>query len=198
MGKKPHVVMLLDESGSMYNYRNDVINTVDEYVGAVENDKSAKTISIYTFDCRGLRNPRYKVRLDEFVSLSYDEYKPTGMTPLYDSIAQVIRKFEGSKRPVQLIIHTDGADTASVWHNFSRVQKLIESVQAKGWLVTFLAEGLNGKEALKDFKGLKMNMGALSRSAAMSFAASTTTTYMQSGDASMSNYTKDGKDTVEI
>lgn len=192
MSKKPHTVVLLDESGSMMGVAASVVSTFYEFTQKIKD--TAKSVSLYTFDSLGVREQFYKAKLDNVPDF---EYRPNSCTPLYDSIAYVIDKFKDSKRPVQMVIHTDGFENDSIEYSFEAIKSKIDAKVAEGWLFIYLGEGLTGKAAMQQFTGVKMNFtGNAGRHVAMGSLAQTTTLYSQSGVNDVSMYT--GSDTDEI
>jgi len=186
---KPHVVILLDESGSMSAYRESVVSTFNEYVESVKD--TAHTISLYTFESTGNwgagSNTTIKCKIDKvnpsrIPKLKEKDYNPGGGTPLYDSMATVMQKFEKSKRAVQFVTHTDGFENASREWDFQNLEDYIKRLENRGWMFVHLGEGIAGKHAMSCFSaGLKLNFSEATRGATMHSLASTTAVYGSSG-----------------
>lgn len=195
--KKPHVVVLLDESGSMMMHREAVVSTFNEYVASVQD--TAMSVSLYTFDSKGIREKMYKQATRLARTLTLNDYKPDGMTPLYDAMAKVMSEFDNKgDTQVQFVVHTDGIENYSKEWTFDKLQEYIEQLTKKGWLFVYLGEGLEGRESMKDFKGLKMNFDSHNRGAAMRSVAGSTQTYADLGSNIASDYTEDGSDTINV
>ena len=194
--KKPHVVVLLDESGSMSSHRTEVITTFNEYVESVKD--SAKTVSLYTFDSNGIKERFHKVPVDSVSNLTQDDYQPNALTPLYDAMGDVMNRFADGKRNVQFVTHTDGLENASHEWTFEKLDKRIEELTSKGWLFVYLGEGLSGQQALTNFKGLKLDFNPVTRNVGMQALASTTTLYASTGENKAQNYTSNNSDRIDV
>ena len=169
------VVILLDESGSMGPYRSEVISTFNEYVNDVRD--TAKTISLYTFDSKGIREKLYKEDTKNVQSLTEQNYCPDAATPLYDAMGKVINKFRDTKGKVQFVVHTDGAENNSEEFTYKTITAIVDDLTEKGWLFVFLGEGLVAQKQFKDFKGMKVNYSADNRGATMQSLGATTQVY---------------------
>jgi len=190
---KPHVVILLDESGSMASHRDKVISTFNEYVASVKD--TAHDISLYTFDSLGIREKIFQENPSRIRKLTEADYAPNAMTPLYDAMGKVLTKFDSAmkvSRPVQFVTHTDGEENDSKEWNFGKLSEYIGILTSRGWLFTYLAEGLKGQDQLKQFQGLKMNFSSQMRGAAMHAMAESTASYARTGSNLMSNYVSRG------
>lgn len=194
---KPDVVFLLDESGSMQQHRSAVVSTFNEYVNQVRG--TAKTISLYTFDGTGIREKLFKQDPNRVARLTEADYKPGTSTPLYDAFGAVINKFRYNNRPVQVFVHTDGQENASREWTKSALDELIAEQQNQhSWLFTYLMEGIEGREAMKDFAGLKMGFTPATRGAVMGQAISSTSMYAATMDSNPLSYTADGRDEIDV
>lgn len=195
----PNVVVLLDESGSMQAFRSEVVSTFNEYVAQVR--KTAKSISLYTFDSTGIREKLFKEHPDRVRQLTENDYNPGQMTPLYDAMGVVMGKFYHETRPVHFVVHTDGQENSSAEWTKASLDEYIASLTNKhnnGWLFTYLMEGLGGREALKSFAGLKYGMSNASRGVAMGAVASATMNYAATLDNNAISYTISGTDTDDL
>ncbi len=195
----PNVVVLLDESGSMQAYRNEVVSTFNEYVDKVR--KTAKSISLYTFDSTGIREKLFKEHPDRLKRLTEKDYNPGEMTPLYDAMGIVMNKFQHETRPVHFVVHTDGLENHSKEWTKASLDEYIANLTNKhnnGWLFTYLMEGLEGREALKEFAGLKLGMSNSSRGVAMGVVATATINYAATCDNNPLSYTVSGTDTDDL
>jgi hypothetical protein len=173
--EKPHVVFLLDESGSMQVHRKSVVDTFNEYVASVRD--TAKAISLYTFDSEGIRMKMFNVPPKEVKRLTAEDYKPNAMTPLYDAAAKVITEFHPDMK-VQFVLHTDGQENNSKEWTFKAVNALIKERTDAGWLFVYLGEGIEGKAELAKFDGgLKVNFSSSNRRGAMGQAVLATSAY---------------------
>lgn len=186
---KPHVVLLLDESGSMSAYRESVVSTFNEYVQSVKD--SAHDISLYTFESTGgfgkqaktiIRRKIDKESPARVPKLKEKDYSPGGGTPLYDSMATIMKEFEKSKRPVQFVVHTDGEENSSAEWQFASLDDYIKRLEKKGWMFVYLGEGIQGRQTMAQFSaGLKLNFSDATRGATMKSVSDTTAYYSHTG-----------------
>lgn len=193
---KPDVVVLLDASGSMSMHRDSVVSTFNEYVESIQ--ETANTVSLYTFDSKGIREKILKENPSRVKKLTKDDYKPDAMTPLYDAMGTVMNKFEDSTRNVQFVTHTDGAENSSKEWNYSRLKEYIEILTNKGWLFVYLGEGIEGQEEMSKFQGVKMNFTAATRGKAMDNLTMSTQTYATVGSNDVKDYTDKEDGSIEI
>ena len=187
---KPHVVILLDASGSMASHRDSVVSTFNEYVRSIR--ETARTISLYTFDSNGIREKIFKESPARVRKLGKRDYAPDAMTPLYDAMGKVMEKFYDYKRNVQFVTHTDGQENDSKDWSFARLSEKIEILTARGWLFVYLGEGLQGKETMDGFRGLRVNFSPVTRGAAITSLESATALYSSTCSNSMEQYTAGG------
>lgn len=168
--------MLLDASGSMSRHTENVVSTFFEYYSSTKD--SVKHYTVYKFS-EELTRLHHKQK--EFSQVTYTcDY---GLTALLDSIKEVVELHEDCKRPVHLIIHTDGMDNRSS-SSKEEIEELLRKMEhSNGWLITFLGEGLEGISSTGHFLvGTKVNLNDLSnRSHALSKMAEYTTVYADGG-----------------
>jgi hypothetical protein len=136
--------MVLDRSGSMANCRQATIESVHLYLKEARADAGLRTahFDLVIFDSESIDTIR-SGRVQDTQDLTADEYLPRGCTPLYDAIGRGIDGLDakGGERAV-LVVVTDGLENASRKHGHKSISALIKAKQAAGWLVVFLAAGL--------------------------------------------------------
>lgn len=111
--QKLHIIMLLDESGSMGSIKNEAIEGVN---GFINEQQKVKTNDEVIFDLITFSGSIYSIisgkSLKNVSLIDSSDYNPNGMTVLYDAIGHVFDKYEEEK-DVILVVMTDGEDTAS-------------------------------------------------------------------------------------
>ena len=156
------VFVALDRSGSMSGPSwTNAIDSLNEYVGGLQNEKIEGDITIIAFDAP----PSLDVRLTPIVenqSIAYfetlkpDVLSPAGMTPLYDAAANVMdRALERNNDRTVVVILTDGAENASKEYTQAKIKAKVEQLQAKTWEVIFLGANFDVAEYTKS-AGLDM------------------------------------------
>ena len=140
------ICMLIDESGSMEEYKKSVLEGAQRYLQAL------KQMNVYLgMWCSlkfGQSAPSKKqvrfVPLSSGSTITHRDYEPLGGTALYDALGSVLMSETEAKRLV--IILTDGEDNMSMHWNLMSCGEMIKSRQElDDWLFVFLAaypEGL--------------------------------------------------------
>jgi hypothetical protein len=150
-----HVLLLVDDSASMFQVADSVRSSFNEYLDSLILDQDAKyriTVGIFGSEYRNLaiaQKPKDVIKLDRF---TYQAQQ--GSTALYDSIARLIRDFD-NKNPnlpkgdrVLLVIQTDGQDNSSHEVDLATARGMIEARQSGDvWNVLFLGAGMSGWKA---------------------------------------------------
>lgn len=157
--QKTHVVMLLDESGSMGCHRASVIESFNNYVTELKNSTKRCFLSLYKFDSRHGERTLRKVfknrKVKECYPLTTSQYAPHGGTPLFDAMGRLIQKTKKrlpKDAKVLFVVHTDGQENASHEFNQERVRNLIKRMEKKrGWTFIYLGEGAQAWNAGYDF-----------------------------------------------
>lgn len=149
--EKTHVVMLLDESGSMGCHRSSVVSSFNTYKEKIAAETKRCFLSLYKFDMQFgneaiLRKVFKNRKVKECYDLTHDQYVPRGGTPLYDAIGLLIEKTKQrlpKEAKVLFVIHTDGMENASHRFSAASIKRLIKKLEKKrGWVFTYLGEGL--------------------------------------------------------
>lgn len=156
---KTHVVMLLDESGSMSPHKHAVVTTFNSYTKELKNGTKRCFLSLYKFDQRPgvevLRKVFTNRKVNECYPLTAQQYMPYGGTPLYDAVGALIQKTKKrlpKDAKVLFVIHTDGQENASHKYNQERVKTLVKRMEDKrGWTFVYLGEGAAAWNAGYDF-----------------------------------------------
>jgi len=132
-------VPVLDMTGSMSHFRQDVIEAYNNMLAALKGSKQADSIlmSSWTFNVRSYLLHGYTPL--EFVPL-LDEYtyRPDDQTALYDAVLDAITgvvaygqtlRNQGARIRITLVVFTDGHDNASR-NSASRVRRVVEDLLA--------------------------------------------------------------------
>ena len=113
MKMNTHIIILLDESGSMGASKEQVINSVNKFI---VDQKSVKddNAKVYFLKFSSSVTTLYSgISLDDLPLLTKENYQPSGFTALYDAIAEGVDQVEKKKakedRAICLII-TDGEE----------------------------------------------------------------------------------------
>ncbi len=141
------IVLLVDESGSMYNTAGDTVLGCNKFLDAQINSLKDKNVTLFINFFNTNRRSIYKGPLCNDSGPLYkavlDEYNPGGLTKLFGSIMELAREVEEEighfkKAPtVVFTILTDGQDNQSGNITDSDVKAMIEK---SGWEFLYLKE----------------------------------------------------------
>lgn len=145
-----HVVIILDESGSMSSTRDVTIRGVNEQIQKIkENSKSDKIqtfISFVTFNSRGSTNFRFfNQPVESLTEITEKEYVPSGMTAMYDAVGETIDKYifeteyNDKNTTYLIVIVSDGEENASGTYTDKLIAEKIQELQKNGrWTFTYM------------------------------------------------------------
>jgi hypothetical protein len=181
------IVPLLDMTGSMVNFRQDVVNAYNGMLTALQGSGQADQmlLSGWTFNTQSYLLHGYMPV--EFVpTLDLKRYRPGDQTALYDAILDAITgmvaygqalRNQGVRTRLTLVVFTDGLDNSSR-RTAAQVRQVVEDLQAQEIytfvLVTFgqgfakkMAQDIgiiNVMEADASGEDIKRSMEVVSRS----------------------------------
>lgn len=150
-----HVVLMLDESGSMGSLRESTISSANEFISGQKIDAEEKNIntvvSIYTFDGGTVRCIRDAVDVNEIKELTTSDYRPNGMTNLYDAMGSVIAtinkdmatKKKAERRSVILAVLTDGAENSSRTFDMTDINLMYTKCSKSKWGFIFMGANID-------------------------------------------------------
>lgn len=149
-----HLTMVIDNSGSMWASKEDVIGGFDKIISEQKKDKDGKvTVSLYTFN---------NVVKEEYVGKEIDdinkfEYNPMGGTAMNDGIGTAIdntgkwlASMDESERPSKVLVavFTDGMENASKEYTLSAVkEKIKHQTDVYSWEFIYMGTDITTSEA---------------------------------------------------
>ena len=133
------IILLLDESGSMFSQKNDVITGVNEMIRSQrELQESSIEFSIIKFNTNVT-----KIRSDMLQNVkpfSGRDYSPSGGTALYDAIGMTINKYSNDVGTIMIVV-TDGMENSSREYNRKQMIDMINHQRlTKNWNFIYLSE----------------------------------------------------------
>lgn len=171
--KRGLTILLVDESGSMSPQQNTTIEAVNGAIDTLaKNEEVESFLTLMTFDSRAgqtaVRTICDAAPAKTATRLSFSNYRPLGGTPLYDAVAEAIRRGDAAKARdpsliVTVMIQTDGGENESREFGgalgLSRLREMIATREAQGWQFIFMGAQL-GEEAYTTAAGLGISRGA--------------------------------------
>lgn len=186
-----HAILLLDESGSMMDVREDVVGGFNGYIETLKKEKEGEVhVSCFTFDLSGrpiVRSLFEDKALGQIGAMTLDDYYPSGSTPLNDAVLETIRRVkkfaDKEKDSVIFITYTDGRENASRADS-QKVKETIAKREAKGWEFVYLGANQDAWSVGSGYgmSGLKLNTSGTKAGtiAMLSSAANVTNTARRS------------------
>lgn len=136
-----HIIVILDESGSMDTIRKDVIDGMNEFMKEqkkVEPDINHQIKYTFVKFSWNVKKPLCTT-LADVEDITYEDYYPNGGTALYDAIGMTLEPIK-EERNVCVMIITDGMENSSRKYNQKDVFNMIRDLEAdKGWKFAYLS-----------------------------------------------------------
>lgn len=138
------ICFVLDSSQSMDSCRLPTVTGFNEYIATLKARPEPSVLTLYVFNSEQIRKVYDQQPIGQVENLSQATFRPMGMTPLYDAIAQAIVETDavlrqrGSDLPVLLLIMTDGEENASQQATKDSIVALIQERERQGWTIGYL------------------------------------------------------------
>ena len=148
---KVHNLIILDESGSMFPIKEQILRGFNEIVQTVKGveaqyPEQEHFISFISFNGLGITEQLFNVPVKNLQQLDANGYKPAATTPLYDAIGYGISKLEkilggNNDHNVLVSILTDGEENYSREYTRGTIKAKIEELKSKRWTFTYTGTG---------------------------------------------------------
>lgn len=140
-----HIVMILDESGSMNNIKYEMIKSINSFINE-QKDVEGKPVKFTFVKFNNRINRIYnRIPLKECPELTEYMYTPNSTTALYDAIGDTINWFNKEKN-VLMVIVTDGQENASKEYSKSTINNMISDKEKNNnWSYVYLSSDLSTK-----------------------------------------------------
>lgn len=156
-----HIVMILDESDSMNNIRDDIINSVNEFIKEQRDLKNdSAVLSLIKFNNK-INKIYCRASLKNICDFSKDNYNPNNNTALYDAIGKTITEFSNENN-ICVIIITDGEENFSSDFSRHQILSMIEDKKKVGWNFIYLSADLSLIEQGENIGITRSNNGEVS------------------------------------
>ncbi len=150
-------LIILDESGSMYNAWTQTISGCNETINtirAAQNqyaDTQDHYVSIFAFQSEGDRPSRYLIKNMPIANVHHIDqnmYEPNGCTPLYDAVGATLVDLKATVKEKELAIGsvtiiTDGMENASRHYSHKQVADMISALKEMGWNFNFIGANID-------------------------------------------------------
>jgi hypothetical protein len=156
-----HFIICLDRSGSMQPIQRQAVDTFNQNVKAIregaEKSGQESTISLTTFG-GDIQTPYFCDPVRTLKTYDYNEYRPTGGTPLFDAVGRMINKLrertDASDENVSymFIVITDGEENASSLKANELTARMAEVQKTDRWSFAFLLPPRHGQSFCRNFK----------------------------------------------
>ena len=149
-----HIVVLLDESGSMESIRGDVIGGFNRFLSDQRADGADAKVTLVKFDSQDPHNVVFSGSpIASVANLTTQNFEPRGGTPLLDATGRLIGRIRSEQAGriqnglladhIVFVTITDGEENQSTEYSLRRIKALIEESEAAGWTFVFLSAGLD-------------------------------------------------------
>jgi uncharacterized protein YegL len=163
-GKKTHVVLIVDRSGSMQPHAKEYMEMYNAQVwdhqGYGESGEGGEVFGTLVLFNEHVETPFTAQPIADLAPITVPEYAPTGGTAMYDAIGQTLQRLRkldkaGENVSFLVIILSDGEENASRQWTGQKIKSLIHELKATDhWTFQYIgcSEG-----ALKDSKVIGLN-----------------------------------------
>ena len=157
MKKTIHYALILDQSGSMQQLRQEVISSFNEQAEMIfKLQKTEPGVEIKITLCTFNDDVSFKYiaqKIDLLKKLTTADYQPDSCTALYDAIGITMLKLNEIKQPddeVFLAIFTDGLENASKNYTAKDISHKLKKAEKDGWEVKFFCRYEDSHHYQKD------------------------------------------------
>lgn len=152
-------LIILDESGSMSGLEEVSVSGVNETLqtiraAAEEFPQQKQIVTFATFEgepsrldndsfCKIKRNRQV---INEVKDFTLSEYKPSGLTPLWDTMGLLLcdlEEYVTEKDLVLVTVITDGMENSSCKYDSEKIRTLVKRLDEKGWIFTYIGANQN-------------------------------------------------------
>ncbi|HOF16031.1 MAG TPA: VWA domain-containing protein [Bacteroidales bacterium] len=143
-----HNLIILDESGSMNNIKQAIIDGFNELVQTIHGiekkfPEQKHFISFITFNSLEQKWLHFMQPASKLKQIDDEKYKPGGFTPLFDTMGLSFQKLKTaleneSDYDVLVTILTDGLENASKEYTGNNIKKIIKELKQNRWTFTYI------------------------------------------------------------
>ncbi|MDP2238005.1 MAG: VWA domain-containing protein [Bacteroidales bacterium] len=141
-------LIILDESGSMYDIQDMIISGFNEIVQTVKGvaaqyPEQKHFITLISFNSLAVKTILENEDVSRLKEIDRSLYKPSAGTPLYDAMGnsiQHLRQLSDSLTDCNVLVTilTDGEENSSREFSGKAIKKMIEELKQKNWTFTYI------------------------------------------------------------
>lgn len=146
--QKVHNLIILDESGSMYSIKSQIISGFNETVQSIKGSQKKYPeqehfISVVSFNDLENKLLHFLDPVEKLNEINSEMYQPNAGTPLFDAIGFAVNKLHSVVKDqencnVLVTIMTDGEENASREYSGKQIKALIEKLKEERWTFTYI------------------------------------------------------------
>jgi hypothetical protein len=144
------IVLIVDESSSMYPYISDTIGGIKGFIDDQKNTQKNSTLTVYKFGGNRINAVIANVAMQN-VDVEQINYAPLGSTNLLDAIGVAInhinihlKLLSEQQRPNVIVnIITDGEENISTTFNKSTIKQMIDHCKQSDWGFIFMGANID-------------------------------------------------------
>lgn len=150
-----HVIIILDESGSMDPIKKDIIGSFNKFIRDQQalDSKDTTLVTFIKFNDK-ITSVFEKTKLEDVKEITSKDYVPDRCTALDDAVGTMIDKYSKDKN-VCMVVITDGEENASRKYTRFLVKDKIDERKKEGWKFIYLSSDM--ETALQ---GAKLGIGS--------------------------------------
>jgi uncharacterized protein YegL len=141
-------LIILDESGSMYEIQDSIISGFNEIVQTVKGvaaqyPEQKHFINLVSFNSLAVKTILENEDVSKLKPIDRSLYNPSAGTPLYDAMGnsfQHLRQLTDSLKDYNVLVTilTDGEENSSREFNGKAIKKMIDDLKQKNWTFTYI------------------------------------------------------------
>lgn len=149
MKVKVYNLIILDESGSMSSIHRPAVDGLNETLQTIQTAQETHGelqehfVTMVFFNSAGIRTIVEDKSIGQVSLLSMRDFKPGGLTPLYDAMGLSLTKLryrlnDDERNQVLVTIVTDGWENASKEFSGAMIKNLINELKSLGWVFAYI------------------------------------------------------------
>ena len=137
---KPHIIVILDNSGSMSNAASRVIKSFNTFLEEQKQERGEALLTLIVFNS-DVTVVYDAIDIQDANSIDRSVYNCHNLTAMYDAVGTAITRSKGGKSLV--VIQTDGHENASKNYNKPRAAALVQQKITEDWEFLFMAANID-------------------------------------------------------